>query len=212
MDKKILIVDDEESIRFGFKVHLEKEGYQVHLANDYSEALEALGKNDPDVIIADIILGGFTGIDLLEDIRKNGMNIPVIIITGQPNISTASKSVRLGAFDYLPKPVRKETLLKVVRFAYNHKKIVDKKETYRHNLEAIFRSLKDAIVSVDENMKVLEANSVLRSICGLDPEAIIESNLSECQNKCSGECTQVLKESLQSKRSVKGDPIGMPPY
>jgi len=203
MDLKILIVDDEESICFGFKVHLEKEGYKVQTANDYSEALEAIRKNEPDVIIADIILGGFTGIDLLEDIRKDGLSIPVIMITGQPNITTATDSVRLGAFDYLPKPVRKETLLKVVRYACNHKKIVDKKETYRRNLEAIFGSLKDAIISVDENMKVLEANSALRSICGLDPESIIESDLSECQEKCSGECTQVLRESLKSKRSVK---------
>jgi PAS domain S-box-containing protein len=203
MDSKILIVDDEESICFGFKVHLEKEGYKIQIASNYSEALEALDKNEPDVIIADIILGGFTGIDLLEDMKKNGLSIPVIMITGQPNITTATDSVRLGAFDYLPKPVRKETLLKVVRFACNHKKIVDKKETYRHNLEAIFGSLKDAIISVDENMKVLEANSALRSICGLDPESIIKSDLSECQEKCSGECTQVFRESLKSKRSVK---------
>jgi PAS domain S-box-containing protein len=203
MESKILIVDDEESICFGFKVHLEKEGYEVQVANDYSEALEAIDKQEPDVIIADIILGGFTGIDLLEEIRKNGLSIPVIMITGQPNITTAADSVRLGAFDYLPKPVRKETLLKVVRYASNHKKIVDKKETYRHNLEAIFGSLKEAIISVDENMKVLEANLALRSTCGLNAESIIESDLSECQKKCSGECTQVLKESLKSKRSNK---------
>jgi len=203
MDEKILIVDDEESIRFGFKVHLEKEGYKVQTASDYTEALEALGKTEPDVIIADIILGGFTGIDLLEDIRKNGLSIPVIMITGQPNITTAADSVRLGAFEYLPKPVRKEALLKIVRYACNHKKIVDKKETYRHNLEAIFGSLKDAIISVDENVKVLEANPALRHICGLDPEYIKGSDLSECQKKCSGECIQVLRESLKSKRPVK---------
>ena len=203
MNSKILIVDDEESICFGFKVHLEKEGYEVEIANDYSQAIEAIRKNEPDVIVADIILGGFTGIDLLEDIKKDGMNIPVIMITGQPNITTATDSVRLGAYDYLPKPVRKETLLKVVRYASNHKKILDKKETYRHNLEAIFGSLKDAIISVDENMKVLEANLALRAICGMDPESIIESGISECQKKCSGECTQVLRECLKSKQSAK---------
>ena len=70
MDSKILIVDDEESICFGFKVHLEKEGYEVQIANDYSQALEAIRKSEPYVIIADIILGGSTGIDLLEDIKK----------------------------------------------------------------------------------------------------------------------------------------------
>lgn len=203
MDSKILIVDDEESICFGFKVHLEKEGYEVEIANDYSQAIEVIRKNEPDIIIADIILGDYTGIDLLEDIRKDGLRISVIMITGQPNITTATDSVRLGAFDYLPKPVRKETLLKVVRYASNHKKILEKKESYRQNLEAIFGSLKDAIISVDENMYVLEANFALSAICGMDPESIIKSEISECQKKCSGKCTQILRESLKSKRSAK---------
>lgn len=111
MKSKILIVDDEETIRFAFKTHLSSDGHDVRTVEDYASALEVISKTDLDLIIADIILGGHTGIDILQEVKNRGMHCPVIMITGDPNIETATDAVRIGAFDYLPKPVRKETLL-----------------------------------------------------------------------------------------------------
>ena len=154
MGSKILIIDDEEVIRFAFKTHLSKEGYEVLTAEDYSSALEIISNTDLDVIIADIILGVYTGIDILREVKKLNMNCPVIMITGEPNVETAADAVRLGAFDYLPKPVRKDMLLRVTNHALNHKALMDEKEKYRQNLEAIFGSLKDAIITVDQEMHI----------------------------------------------------------
>jgi len=92
----------------------------------------------------DIILGGKTGIELLKEARKRNMHCPVVMITGFPNAETASDAVRLGAFDYIFKPVRQETLLHTANMALQYMAIQDENERYRLNLEAIFRSVKDA--------------------------------------------------------------------
>lgn len=102
---KILVIDDEETIRVIFKAFLEKEGYTVLIAEDYAAAVEILSSANPDMMFADIILpGGQTGIDILREVKKRNLNCPVIMITAQPDMETAADSVRLGAFDYLPKP------------------------------------------------------------------------------------------------------------
>ncbi len=127
MQAKILVIDDEENIRFAFKTHLSEEGHGVQTAEDFASAIEVISNTDIDVIIADIILGGRTGIDILQEVKNKGMNCPVIMITGEPNINTAADAVRLGAFDYLSKPVHKETLLQVTNHALKHKSRVDDK-------------------------------------------------------------------------------------
>jgi two-component system response regulator HydG len=162
---RVLVIDDEESIRFSFKTHLMNEAHEVMTAEDYSSGMAAVICFNPDLVIADVILEGRTGVDILRKVKDIGMQCPVILITGEPNIETAADGVRLGAFDYLPKPIRKETLLRVTSHALRHKELIDEKnrvETenvrYRLSQDAIFKSLKDAIVTVDNNMQVLEAN------------------------------------------------------
>ncbi len=203
MKSKILIVDDEETIRFAFKRHLSSEGHDVRTAEDYASALEVISKTDLDVIIADIILGGHTGIDILQEVKNRGMHCPVIMITGEPNIETAADAVRLGAFDYLPKPVIKETLLRITRHALHQKALVDEKERYRRNLEAIFDSLKDAVITVDHKMHVIEANDAVKNICGFSAREIIGKGFGEVQTPCHKPCLNVLTETLKTKDTIK---------
>ena len=124
---KVLVIDDEESIRFSFKAHLKNEAYEVMTAEDYSSGMAAVTYFNPDLVITDVILGGRTGVDILRKVKDMGIQCPVILITGEPNIETAADGVRLGAFDYLPKPIRKKTLLRVTSHALRHKKIIDEK-------------------------------------------------------------------------------------
>ena len=109
-NRQILIIDDEESIRFTLNSFLSAPGYRVVTADNYVSALELISAHDPDLIFADILLGEHNGIDLLREVKGRGLLCPVIMITGQPNIDTAAEAVRLGAFDYLSKPVKKERL------------------------------------------------------------------------------------------------------
>jgi PAS domain S-box-containing protein len=206
---RVLVIEDEESIRFSFKTHLMNEAYEVMTAEDYSSGMEAVTRFNPDLVITDVILGGRTGVDILRKVKDMGMQCPVILITGEPNIETAADAVRLGAFDYLPKPIRKKTLLRVTSHALRHKILIDEKnrvETenvrYRLSQDAIFKSLKDAIVTVDNNMKVLEANKKVKNICGFSQEKIVGKNITEIKALCNKSCHYVLKETLKTKRSI----------
>jgi DNA-binding NtrC family response regulator len=105
----ILVIDDEESLRNTFQFFLQNQGYgPVHTAASYEEALQALSERSYDLIISDIVLGGHTGIDVLKYGRELGLLCPMVMITGYPTVETAAEAVRLGAFDYIPKPVDKE--------------------------------------------------------------------------------------------------------
>ncbi len=203
MASKILVIDDEKVIRFAFKTHLTEEGYEVLTAEDFTSALEVISKTDLDLVLADIVLGGRTGIDILREVKDRGMHCPVIMITGEPNIETAAEAVRLGAFDYIPKPVRMKTLLRIVNHALKHKALVEEKERYRHNLEAIFGSLKDSIITVDQELRVIEANEATKSICGISLHGIIGKEFGEVQTQCQKPCLNVLKETLKTKNTIK---------
>lgn len=209
MKSRILIVDDEESIRFAFKTHLSNQGHEVITAEDYSSGIRALSENELDLVITDVILGGQTGTDILREIKNRGMQCPVIMITGEPNIETAVDAVRFGAFDYLPKPIRKKNLLRVTSHALRHKTLIEEKnrteaenESYRLNLDAIFRSLKDAIVTVDHDMRVLEVNEKIKDICNISSRKIIGKDFIEFKTSCSKCCHNVLKEILKTKNSI----------
>lgn len=166
----ILVIDDEESLRNTFQFFLENQGYSpVDTAASFEEALQFLGKQSYDLIISDIILGGDTGIDILKRVREMGMTCPVVMITGYPSVETAAEAVRLGAFDYIPKPVDKEALLKTARIALRQYQLEKgqqqaerERERYRAFLETVFKSVTDAIVTVDQDMGIKEVNPAAR--------------------------------------------------
>src|SRR5512135_701398 len=165
---RILVIDDEESIRFTFETFLSDAGYSVQTAADYDQAVALIEKTDFELIFADIILGGKTGIDVMREARRRNLTCPVVMVTGAPNVETASEAVRLGAFDYIPKPVHQDTLLHVAKMAFVHKALSDEKEKYRRHIEAIFRSVKDGIVTADESLRVTEINEAAQRLCGID--------------------------------------------
>ena len=100
MNEKVLVVDDEESIRYTFQMFLEDEGYQVTTAENYEVALEHIQASEFDLVFIDIILEGRSGIDLLRAFREHRPGGQVIMITGAPSVETASEALRLGALDY----------------------------------------------------------------------------------------------------------------
>jgi PAS domain S-box-containing protein len=212
MDKnmRILIIEDEEILRFSFKSFLSREGYEVQTAEDYNSALEAISEVGPDLIIADIILGKHTGIDILRDVKKMELQCPVVMITGKPSIETASEAVRLGAYDYLSKPVEKEDLLKIAKQALGYKTILDEKdraeaekEKYRSDLETIFASVQEGIVTVDSQMKVMKTNTAFERICGMPQQEMVGRRFDNLPNKCLQQCRKVLEEALQTQKEVK---------
>lgn len=202
MNSKILLIDDEEGIRFTFKSFLSEEGYEVITAGDFEEALDCITGMDFDLIFADIYLKGKSGIDFLREVKERGMGCPVVMLTAFPNIDTASEAVRLGAFDYISKPVRKAMLVRIARVALQNKALSDEKERYRLNLEATFRSVMDAIITVDRDLKVIAVNDAANEICGLTHEAVGKP-FDTLPKKCDGRCLEILDRTIRENRSVK---------
>jgi two-component system response regulator HydG len=137
------------------------------------EALLAINETRFDLIISDIVLEGASGTELLRYIRGTGVQCPVVMVTGFPNLSTAAEAVRHGAFDYIPKPVNKETLLRFVRQALKHWQLHKEKialqqenDRFRRYLEMIFRSVSDAIITVNEKLEITRLNPTARSWLG----------------------------------------------
>lgn len=202
MKARILIIDDEEGIRFTFEKFLTAEDYEVATAKDFDEAISRISETDFDLIFADIILKGKTGIDVLREIKKRKLISPVIMITGYPNIETASEAVRLGAFDYIPKPIQKDVLFHAIDVALQHKAVIVEREKYRSNLEAIFRSVKDAIITVDKDLTILEINEAAAKICSLT-RGSIDNNFGSLPDKCKRKCLEALSQTIEKKQSVE---------
>jgi DNA-binding NtrC family response regulator len=115
MKANILILDDEESIRFSFRRFLTAEGHHVTTAASYREALEKMDKKNFHLILADIVLGDGFGLNILREVLHRILKTQVIIMTAYPTTETVQLSSRLHAADYLIKPLRQKRLLDTVK-------------------------------------------------------------------------------------------------
>ncbi len=106
MKAKILVVDDEESIREFLEIMLKKEGYEITLAEDGQKAKELVQKKSFDLIISDLQMPNMTGIDLLKYIRQNYPEVLFMMITAFGTTETAVEAMKMGAYDYLTKPFK----------------------------------------------------------------------------------------------------------
>lgn len=198
LDYRILLVDDEEGIRFTLGCLLKIEGFRVDVAANRREAVCFLLAGTYDLAFVDIMLGGDSGTALLRDIKKMSPATQVVMITGRPEVESAAEAVRLGAFDYLTKPVRHETLMAVSRHALSAKKMNDERELYRANLDAIFRTVGDAIIMVDHNGLLAQFNTAAGDICGFSDD-MIGKELVCIDLRCKGMCAATLLDTLRNR-------------
>ena len=201
MAQKILIIDDEESIRFTFSSFLVEAGYAVETAASYAEAMAKLAAEGIDLVFSDILLGGDSGIDILQEARARGIDVPVIMITGFPGVETAREAVRLGAFDYLSKPVTQDILLRTTQVALRYKRVNDEKKRYQADLEAIFRSVSEGIVTVDSGMNIVQMNDAAAGLCGLGT-AKLGQDFRDLALDCQGRCREALADTLSKKAPI----------
>ncbi|MGR3317669.1 MAG: sigma-54 dependent transcriptional regulator [Candidatus Anammoxibacter sp.] len=203
MKPKILLIDDEEILLTTFKIFLLDEGYEVSTANDYNEALTSIAQTEFDLILTDILLDcDNTGIDILREVKTRNLTSPVVLITGNPDIETASEAVRQGAYDYICKPVGKDTLIHIAGMALQHKSLIDENVKYQANLEAIFRSVNDAIITVDSELFVLEINEAARKLCGFSRD-VKGKPANSLLKACSERCYDALIETIKKKKPME---------
>jgi two-component system, OmpR family, response regulator MprA len=113
---KILIVDDERAVRESLQRALELEGYEIELAADGREALERLGANGQvDAVLLDVLVPGMDGLEVCRTIRRNGNQVPVLMLTARTQVEDRVEGLDAGADDYVTKPFALEELLARLR-------------------------------------------------------------------------------------------------
>ncbi|MDP8207180.1 MAG: response regulator, partial [Candidatus Electryonea clarkiae] len=193
---RILVVDDEKSIRITLQAFLEDDGHDVQVAEDAITAVELLKNEDFDVVVTDIIMPKMSGVKLLKAIRDVSEHVQVIMVTGEPTIVTASDALRLGAFDYLAKPVTKEAIVKTVNNAVNTKLLIDEKLLLE---EENRRYQEDLELMVEERTKALRnSEQKFKDMSELLPEMIYEMDL-------EGNITYINKVTLTKTGYSKED-------
>ncbi len=123
MQEKILVIDDEQYILDSLKDVLEDEGYICITASDGYEGIRLVETENPDVILLDIWMDEIDGIEVLKRVKDSYPLIPIIMISGHGTIETAVQTTKLGAFDFIEKPLSLEKTLILIKNALNYKKI-----------------------------------------------------------------------------------------
>jgi two-component system nitrogen regulation response regulator NtrX len=136
MKVRILVVDDEAEIRRSVRMILEYEGYDVQEAASAPEALALIEHDPPALVFLDIKMPGMDGLEGLQKIRQAGEALPVVIISGHGTVSTAVEATKLGAFDFIEKPLASERILVTIRNALDQGRLRDENRSLKRAVEA----------------------------------------------------------------------------
>jgi two-component system nitrogen regulation response regulator NtrX len=128
---RVLVVDDEADIRSSLRRILEYDGYDVVEAATGAEALERVDGDGPEVVLLDIKMPHMDGLEVLTELRKRQPALPVVMISGHGTIATAVQATRLGAFDFMEKPLESDRVLLVLRNALEMRRLEQTVHEYR---------------------------------------------------------------------------------
>lgn len=131
---RILVIDDEKSIRNTLKEILTYEGFEVVEAQDGMEGLKFVEKEKFDIILSDIKMSKMDGIEVLEKLQELSPETPVVMISGHGNIDTAVEAIRKGAFDYISKPLDLNRMLVTIRNAMDRSSLVKETKTLKRKI------------------------------------------------------------------------------
>ncbi|MCQ2586038.1 MAG: sigma-54 dependent transcriptional regulator [Treponema sp.] len=135
MKSTILTIDDEENIRSGLCDNFELEGYEVKQAANGKDGLALVKKGDIDLVITDLRMDGMSGEEVVRHITTENPGIPVIVLTGHGSIDDATKAIKMGAYDFLTKPLDLDHLNKIVKNALEGRELKLQKKQLESELE-----------------------------------------------------------------------------
>jgi two-component system nitrogen regulation response regulator NtrX len=164
--KTILIIDDDKSVRDSLKMILEYEHYEVEFAENGEQGIQKLDRFPVDVVLLDVKMSGMDGIEVLTKIRQKNEKLPVVMISGHGTIETAVEATKLGAFDFLSKPLDRDKLLVIIRNALQHAKLAEEYEKLQEHVEG-----KRCILG--ESVKIKEILAVIQRVAPTDARVLI---------------------------------------
>ena len=162
----ILIIDDEPSIRTILQEILKDEGYEVHTAADGFEGLHLLKTTKVELVLLDIWLPRMGGIDVLKEIKKEFSEIEVIVISGHANVDIAVNAIKIGAFDFIEKPLDMDRVLNLTRNALQFEKLKQENKSLKSKL-----MLEDNMIGATEEMD--KVNRIIEQSASSDSRVMI---------------------------------------
>jgi two-component system nitrogen regulation response regulator NtrX len=162
----LLIIDDEKSIRDSLRMILEYERYEVEFAENGEQGLAKLSGQLFDLVLLDVKMAGIDGMEVLHRIRDKNADLPVIMISGHGTIETAVEATKLGAFDFLPKPLDRDKLLITIRNALQHASIAEENRKLQETLEGKRKIL-------GESTKIKEIHSIIERVAPTEARVLI---------------------------------------
>jgi len=165
--KRVLVVDDEENLRRVTQLKLQQAGYEATTASDGSQALELLARHPQDLIITDLKMPGMSGIDLLRRVKEEYPEVIVIVVTAFGTIESAVEAMRLGAHDYIIKPVHADALKLVVARALEHHRLREEVRNLRslvdskYGFENIVGKSKSLLATLDNASRAAQSDATV---------------------------------------------------
>jgi DNA-binding NtrC family response regulator len=165
---KILIVDDEAAIRSALKEVLEYEGFAISEATDGESALKMVLKESFDLIFCDIKMPKLDGLDFLSELKKEEIQVPVVMITGHGTIETAVEAIKRGAYDFIQKPLDLNRVLVSTRNANKHDALIKETKTLKKKLSKINGSN-----IIGQSKSILEIIKMIDTVAPTDARVLI---------------------------------------
>ncbi len=205
---RILVIDDERSIRNTLKDVLEYEKYEIDLAEDGPSGIELFGQQQYDAVLCDIKMAKMDGIEVLQKLHELSSDVPVIMISGHGNIDTAVDSIKKGAFDFLEKPLDLNRLLITIRNALERGSLITQTKVLKKQVSRKYEIVGNspAIVQVKEmidRVAPTEARVLITGSNGTGKE-LVAHQIHEKSNRARGpfvevNCAAIPSELIESE-------------
>lgn len=205
---KILVIDDERSIRNTLKDVLEYEKYEVDLAEEGPEGIERFSQGSYDAVLCDIKMAKMDGIEVLQKLQELSTDVPVIMISGHGNIDTAVDAIKKGAFDFLEKPLDLNRLLITIRNALERGSLISQTKVLKKQVSKKFEIVgaSKAIKTVKEmidRVAPTEARVLITGANGTGKE-LVAHQIHEKSNRSRGpfvevNCAAIPSELIESE-------------